>query len=37
MSHFENIKESKNKTFMNKFNKDNDKIAKQNLRFLGKL
>ena len=34
---FENIKESKNKTFMSRFNKLNDHIAKQNLKLLGKL
>jgi hypothetical protein len=37
MQHFENLKEAKNRTFMNRFNKVNDKISKQNLQLLGKL
>ena len=37
VTHFDQIKESKTKSFINKFNKTNSDIAKENLKFLGKL
>ncbi len=37
LSHFDQIKESKTKSFISKFNKTNTDIAKENLKLLGKL
>lgn len=37
ISQFDHIKESKTKSFINKFNQTNTAIAKENLKLLGKL
>ena len=37
LSQFDQIKESKTKSFINKFNQANTNIAKENLKLLGKL